>query len=233
MCRPFVHSVLCCLFKPVINIEISATIHFRPTSTVTRSVPDNSKATAARVPASSDPSLSSLPSGPVQRTLPKALGFSSQASTVITKRQRNVLYGLMVALAASLILWPRNTIISLVLIITAIYLATSVYRLYLAWTGLRTGGGIQVGADETNALIDDDLPSYTLLVPLYRETSVLPGLTKSLGNLDYPKDKIEIFLLLEEDDLDTIAPAICPRSSGSSSSPTGSRKASRAHATSD
>lgn len=47
---------------------------------VTRSVPDTSTATSEHVPASS------LPSELVQRTLLKALGFSSQASTVITKR---------------------------------------------------------------------------------------------------------------------------------------------------
>lgn len=48
------------------------------------------------------------------------------------------------------------------------------------------------------------LPIYTLLVPLYRETTVLPQLIKALEELDYPKAKLDIKLLLEEVDRETI-----------------------------
>lgn len=33
---------------------------------------------------------------------------------------------------------------------------------------------------------DDDLPAYTIVVPLYREANVLPRLVQSLLQLDYP-----------------------------------------------
>lgn len=48
------------------------------------------------------------------------------------------------------------------------------------------------------------LPVYTLLVPLFRETSVLPQLIAALEELDYPKAKLDIKLLLEEIDTETI-----------------------------
>lgn len=49
-----------------------------------------------------------------------------------------------------------------------------------------------------------ELPRYTLLVPIYRETKIVPQLLAALGALDYPAALVEIFLLVEEDDRDTI-----------------------------
>lgn len=45
-----------------------------------------------------------------------------------------------------------------------------------------------------------DWPTYTVLVPLYREAQALPGLVEALVALDYPRDRLEILLLLEETD---------------------------------
>ena len=50
---------------------------------------------------------------------------------------------------------------------------------------------------------DDDLPPYTVLVPLYKESKILPHLIQHLLALDYPKDKLDIILLLEQDDAET------------------------------
>ncbi len=46
-------------------------------------------------------------------------------------------------------------------------------------------------------------PSYTILVPLYHEGSVVSALVTSLAALDYPVDRLQILLLLERDDTDT------------------------------
>lgn len=47
------------------------------------------------------------------------------------------------------------------------------------------------------------LPSYTVLVPLFDEAAALPGLVAALDRLDYPRDRLEILLLLEERDAAT------------------------------
>lgn len=47
---------------------------------------------------------------------------------------------------------------------------------------------------------DAELPVYTLLVPLYQEQAVIPHLIASLSQLDYPQDKLDIILLVEEAD---------------------------------
>ena len=53
------------------------------------------------------------------------------------------------------------------------------------------------------ALPDHSLPDATLLVPLYREAAVLPDLVEALSNLDYPVAKLEVAIILEEDDRET------------------------------
>lgn len=45
-----------------------------------------------------------------------------------------------------------------------------------------------------------DLPVYTVLVPLFRETAVLPQLLHALSCLDYPEDKLDIKIILENSD---------------------------------
>lgn len=56
-----------------------------------------------------------------------------------------------------------------------------------------------------DALPDRLLPHYTVLVPLLRETSVLDGLVRSLTALDYPPVKLEVMLVLEASDRETLA----------------------------
>jgi cellulose synthase/poly-beta-1,6-N-acetylglucosamine synthase-like glycosyltransferase len=54
---------------------------------------------------------------------------------------------------------------------------------------------------------DSALPRYTVLVAMYRETRVLPQLVAGLRALDYPVAKLDIKLVLEEVDAETIAMA--------------------------
>ncbi|MEP0068790.1 glycosyltransferase family 2 protein [Pyruvatibacter sp.] len=51
---------------------------------------------------------------------------------------------------------------------------------------------------------DSDLPIYTIIVPLYKEANVLPLLAQALRKLDYPRAKLDIKLVLEGDDTETI-----------------------------
>lgn len=50
---------------------------------------------------------------------------------------------------------------------------------------------------------DSQLPTYSVLVPLYKEAEVLPQLVRALGDLSYPPDKLDIKIILEEKDVAT------------------------------
>ena len=54
---------------------------------------------------------------------------------------------------------------------------------------------------------DSALPRYTILVAMYKEARVLPQLVAGLRALDYPATKLDIKLVLEEVDDETIAVA--------------------------
>ncbi|MCH2037490.1 MAG: glycosyltransferase [Rickettsiales bacterium] len=53
-------------------------------------------------------------------------------------------------------------------------------------------------------VLDNSLPTYSILVPLYKEVAVIPQLFRSIQALDYPKSKLDVKIILEEDDHETI-----------------------------
>ncbi|MEM8688062.1 MAG: glycosyltransferase, partial [Pseudomonadota bacterium] len=56
-----------------------------------------------------------------------------------------------------------------------------------------------------DTLDDADLPTYSVLVPLYAEASMVTQLLDALCALDYPAALLDIKLILEEHDRDTLA----------------------------
>lgn len=60
---------------------------------------------------------------------------------------------------------------------------------------------------EPPPLRDEDLPTYSVLVPLYHEAEVVPDLSRAMMALDYPADRLEVMILLEEEDAETIEAA--------------------------
>lgn len=51
---------------------------------------------------------------------------------------------------------------------------------------------------------EDELPSYTVLIPAYHEEAVIGDTVRCVADLDYPKDKLEILVLVERRDEATI-----------------------------
>lgn len=53
-----------------------------------------------------------------------------------------------------------------------------------------------------------DVPTYTILCPVYREASVLGDLMRALAKLDYPMAALDVKLLIEADDEETLRTAL-------------------------
>ncbi|MFQ6096453.1 MAG: glycosyltransferase [Armatimonadota bacterium] len=115
----------------------------------------------------------------------------------------------LVLVAAVLLVWrPLPFLIALNAAAILFYVAHSFYKLALTWLALsRREAELSPSKEEIAALPDEDLPRYCILIPLYREANVLGALVESLSRLDYPQDRLDMQLLLEEDDEDTIAAA--------------------------
>ena len=79
---------------------------------------------------------------------------------------------------------------------------------FLGVIGLRLAAILPVKSDQSPhrpGLSENELPTYSVLVPLFRETGVVHQLISSLNALDYPTDKLDIKLVLEADDTVMIA----------------------------
>ncbi|MCX7931784.1 MAG: glycosyltransferase [Rhodovarius sp.] len=130
------------------------------------------------------------------------------ARRVVTDPQLLFFYLLLTLLAAGLAFAPLTTLIGLNLLMSLFYLGNFVFKGVLAWAGGLAGEG-SARALETAArlLREDELPTFTVLVPMFREPEVLPILAHALRNLDYPLGKLDIKIVLEEKDEETIAAA--------------------------
>lgn len=58
---------------------------------------------------------------------------------------------------------------------------------------------------------DIELPTFTILVPAYREANVVSEVVDHVSELDYPLSKLQVLLLLEADDSETILAAKAAR----------------------
>lgn len=127
------------------------------------------------------------------------------AQSVVTKSQRRVLL-LLGALLAGGTLWkPQEVIILLFGFFSLFYIGNFLFKSVLVWFGAahaRQSNRNLLG--DVAALRDEDLPVFTVLVPMFREPEVLPILAKALRNLDYPLPKLDIKIVLEESDAETI-----------------------------
>lgn len=130
------------------------------------------------------------------------------ARTVVTPGQKWTLRGLGVALLAGLAIAPKLALAIVFSLCSAFYLANFLFKYVLVWLGARHPlvSGEQLLADLAE-LRDEDLPVFTVLVPMFREPEVLPILAKALRDLDYPLAKLDIKIVLEESDDATIAAA--------------------------
>ena len=77
---------------------------------------------------------------------------------------------------------------------------------FLSWTVLRIASMLVPPRNPAPARYrrDRDLPIYTIIVALYREATAVPGLVTALEALDYPREKLDIKLVLETQDDATI-----------------------------
>ena len=98
---------------------------------------------------------------------------------------------------------PLITSITLLGFITSIYFADVLFNFYVVYKSLHHPPELLPTDDEINSLNDKDLPVYTVHCPLYKEAHILPQFLENIAKVDWPKNKLEVLILLEEDDKET------------------------------
>ncbi|WP_458319508.1 glycosyltransferase [Mycolicibacterium brisbanense] len=125
------------------------------------------------------------------------------ASTPLLGWQKPVLWGLLVVVIAFGVWRPMQTAVVLIGLCTLAYLLTLGDRVLIFKRGLASRP-IVISDEAARSIADADLPSYTILVPAYNEPEVVADLIGAMDALEYPRDKLQVLLLLEADDQVTI-----------------------------
>jgi cellulose synthase/poly-beta-1,6-N-acetylglucosamine synthase-like glycosyltransferase len=136
-----------------------------------------------------------------------ALPSDFSARRTLTGTQYIALAVVAVPIGLCAVAAPISTATALIGLATLLYVAALIYRLEAYWLALRDPRVAVVTDAEARSISDEDLPVYSVLVPAYREPTVIAALILRLSELEYPADKLDIRLLLEEDDHETIAAA--------------------------
>jgi cellulose synthase/poly-beta-1,6-N-acetylglucosamine synthase-like glycosyltransferase len=117
-------------------------------------------------------------------------------------RRMLFLFALVNVLAA--LLWPIQVFILWIGVATVFYAATVIERVVLYKRSLDADAIDVVPDDEARAFPDADLPTFSVLVPAYHEREVVAHLLRAVGGLEFPREKLQVMLLLEADDQETI-----------------------------
>ena len=96
------------------------------------------------------------------------------------------------------------TLIILLGLLTFLYFADLLFNLFLILRSFSRSAEIKISKKEIENTQEKDWPKYTVFCPLYKEWQVIPQFVTSMSRLDYPKEKLQVMLLLEEDDRETI-----------------------------
>jgi hypothetical protein len=128
------------------------------------------------------------------------------ASQVFTGAQIAIGAAILVGVLVALLWNFWTTLAVLVAAVNVFYFFSIAYKLLLSIVGSFERRP-PTDRPESAPLDDADLPLYSILVPVYKEPEVVPTLLQALSRLDYPAEKLDVLLLMEEDDLVTIRAA--------------------------
>jgi len=146
------------------------------------------------------------PTSPAQRDVfrlrERTPGLSSHHRLVAW--QRTALTFAVIALLAATVKFPRWTGVGIVTLLALAHLSTLGFRISLYRRSLAAPSLLSRGAGAP-LLPDDQLPRYTVLVPAYREPTMIPVVLQAIARMDYPRHLLEVKLILEAEDRESLA----------------------------
>ena len=129
------------------------------------------------------------------------------AAVAFTRGQKVFFISLAVVFIAMMFIVPAWAMVVITGVCTFMYVMTLVDRFIMFRRGIRADAILRISDAEALAIPDERLKSYTVLVPAYGEPEVISQLVAAMNAFDYPPHLLQVLLMLEEDDLPTIAAA--------------------------
>ncbi len=136
-----------------------------------------------------------------------SLHHSESAVFSVTMMQKLIFIVLTASITIGLFLALKTTLIVIIAILTFFYFADLLFNFYLIYHGLAKQPEIRISKEVIAQLPAREWPLYTVFCPLYKEWEVLPQFIYAMSRMDYPPDRLQVMLLLEENDPETVEKA--------------------------
>jgi glycosyltransferase XagB len=118
--------------------------------------------------------------------------------------QKLFFIGVPLAIVYLFYLFPLPTARYVVAALSILYFADALFNIFVTLRSLYKKHEISIEDSELEAINENELPIYSILCPLYKEAHVVPQFLEGIAKIDWPKEKLDVMFLLEEDDVDTI-----------------------------
>jgi glycosyltransferase XagB len=135
------------------------------------------------------------------------LPIEQTALMSLTVSQQKLLIGIALFSLSLLVLNWQMALVLIIGLMIYFYFADVLFNLFIISKSLNKGQEITFTESQIGQLGQEELPTYTIFCPLYKEAHVLPQFVNAISKLDYPKDKLQVLLLLEQNDKETIQDA--------------------------
>jgi cellulose synthase/poly-beta-1,6-N-acetylglucosamine synthase-like glycosyltransferase len=126
----------------------------------------------------------------------KFLKHRPSAKVTFSYKQKIIIVLVLTSLIVALIYSLQPTLLVLLLVVNLLSITLYLFK-FLLYTAVIT----TTHTDTVNIKMqDEDLPCYTILIPLFHEAAILHQTLQAIRALDYPKSKLDVKLIIEEMD---------------------------------
>lgn len=123
---------------------------------------------------------------------------------IFNREQVNTILLFLLLIEIALLFSIHNTITFLIAALIFIYFFDLLFNLFLIIRSFSSSPEIDISENDIQKFPQNAWPSYTILCPLYKETAVFDQFITAMKAIDYPKNKLQVMLLLEEDDTESL-----------------------------
>lgn len=123
--------------------------------------------------------------------------MENNASIILNKPQKIIGLLLLTVVVLFLFLYQYKALEIYNTIIHVFYFLTVSLKIVLIYYSIKRPKSI----DTKNTT---DWPTYCVMMPCYKEGKVIKQLVQNINNLDYPKDKLQVLVVVEDDDYETL-----------------------------
>lgn len=137
-------------------------------------------------------------------TTHSTLSYKDSAIDSFTAKQKFFIASLLSVVVVGLFANVIMTMQIVIAILSFFYLMDVFFNLFLVSKTVRGSSEITFTDEELQKIADESLPVYTILCPMYKEAHMLGYFLDGIAKIDWPTEKLDVIVLLEEDDKESI-----------------------------